>query len=142
MAHAIFIWIVGFASWAREAICTLSLTAPVLLHQSKCTGNTVPLQLSILKVLKKRGRDNEGSARSNREYKNNHIAFDDAHNLCAVVNQQAWTPIDCMPAMQKMHGKVVDYSEASRSLRRCSIISERTKSRKASMRFECRNSSG
>ena len=36
---------------------------------------------------KKRGRDNQGSARSNREYKNNHIAFTTAHNLSAVVNQ-------------------------------------------------------
>jgi len=85
MAHEIFIWIVGFASWAGAAIRTLSLTALVLFHQLKC--NTIPLQLSILKVLKKRGRDNEGSARSNREYKNNHIAFKNAHNLCALVNQ-------------------------------------------------------
>jgi hypothetical protein len=35
--------------------------------------HTVPLELFILKVLKKRGRDNDGSARSNTEYKNNHI---------------------------------------------------------------------
>ena len=42
--------------------------SPIKIH-------TVPLELSILKVLKKRGRDNEGLARSNREYKNNDVDF-------------------------------------------------------------------
>ena len=108
MAHAIFIWIVGFASGARAAVRTLSLVAPVILHRSECTGKTVPLEFSILIVLRKKGRDNKGSARSNREYKNNQIIFEFAHNLCGLVNQQALTPIDCMSAMQKMHSKVVD----------------------------------